>query len=430
MVAARLEAAGHEVRFLDLMFEAKPLDATLRAARGFQPEFIAYSIRNRDNQSSIGYQDFVPGIATLVRSVRLACAVPTLIGGTAVTTFPERLLRITGASWAYCGDDLEPVARFVDSLEAGRPALETPGLVYRGEAGAIVQNPFRLRGYADLGRAHHRFIDFDRYRRARAYWQAGVVTRSGCPEECAFCDAHRTMGKRFVLRDPERVAADLLELKRTYGVRAAFLVDAGFNRPLAHAKEVLREILRQGAQVQLYSIFDPGQGDAEFFELYRRAGGTMVVMYAESLSDKVLESLNKPFDHSDIEEAASGLHAAGVGFGLMPTFGSPGETPETVRETLEGMSALRADWVDFGIGWRIQPGTDLARRAVEEGLMENGDDCFEPRFYLSSRTPADWIQEQITRYRRRNPFEGLRMARFVLREAFRRPWSWGPQPAS
>jgi radical SAM superfamily enzyme YgiQ (UPF0313 family) len=428
LVAARLRRDGHDVRFVDLMFEKHPEEAAAQAAREHQPELSCFSIRNRDNQDPTDYFDPIPQVTRVIQAVREAAPSPALLGGTAFTTYPSRLLVQTGAEWGLCGDDLEPISRFVASLAAGAPDRATPGLVYRAASGALVENPFQVVGYQHVPFDNYALIDFARYR--RGYWQAGVVTRSGCPERCVMCDTFHTFGRRFVLRDPGQVADDLLQLKRTGKVKSVFLVDAGFNRPLAHAKEVLREILRRGAQLQLYSVFDPGEADDEYLSLYRRAGGSMVMMFAESFSDPVLAGLQKQFTWADVERDAAALRRAKVAFMVSPTFGGPGETKDTVRETLERSPGLKAAFVQFGIGWRIQPRTPLRDRAVAEGLIAAEDDCYQPHFYLSKDTPRPWLEEQLRGYKRRHPFQSLNMVPAIARMMFDWPWRRGPEAAA
>lgn len=310
MVVAQLRRDGHEVIFVDLMGESDPVLAAREVARKFQPELVCYSVRNRDNQSPTGYLDPIPGIRAVADAVREVSPVPSLVGGTAFTTYPARMMEALNADYGFAGDDLQIVSRFVASMAIRAPDLATPGLVYRTATGQIMENPFKLRGYAEVPFDHHAVIDQNRY--SGALWQAAVVTRTGCPEKCVYCDSFHTFGSQFALRDPDTVAEELLFLKQTGKVRAVFLVDGGFNRPLDHAKAVLEAIIRRNAQLQLFSVYDPGTADNEFFELYRRAGGKMLSMFAESLSDRVLAELGKWFTASDVLRDADAIRRAGL----------------------------------------------------------------------------------------------------------------------
>ncbi len=428
MVAAQLRHDGHDLRFVDLMGEKDPVYIARKAAREMQPDLICASIRNRDNQSKQKYDDPLPRIREVLTAVREASAAPLLLGGTAFTTFPHRMLEYFWAAFGVPGDSLDAVSRFVRSLESSAPStgiqpqgdLDTPGLVFRSSEGEIIERPFNITGYPRVRHDYHDLIDRRRYR--KTYWNAAVITRSGCPELCTYCDTYRTFGRDFTLRDPADIVDELLYLKHERGAHSAWLVDAGFNRPLDHAKEVLREIISHGAQLRLFGVFDPGQADREFFQLYRRAGGTAFTMFAESLSDPVLEALGKSFGTGEIFRDAAMIREEGLGFMFMPTFGSPGETRATVEETLRLTPSLKALFVEFGIGWRLQPGTELQQRAIAEGVIAADDDLWKPTFYISPATPVDWLDQRIRRFNRRHPLLFLPMLTFSTRMMFERPW--------
>src|SRR3990170_202092 len=270
LVAARLRRDGHEVRFLDLMFARSPAKEAARVASEFEPDLVCYSIRNVDNQSAMDFFDPLPTIQSVVSAVRTVCPAPTLLGGTAFSTFPVQFLEALGANYGIAGDDLDPISRFVSSLAAGSPDWSVPGLVYRSETG-IQRNPFTIRGYADTAFDNWDFLDLRAYRRATTtFWDSGLVVRTGCPFECVFCDYFRTFGRTTVLRDPRQVAEEALILQRL-GARSVIFADAGFNRPLGHAKEVLDALLAAGVRLTLTAIFEPGEVDREFAQLFRMA---------------------------------------------------------------------------------------------------------------------------------------------------------------
>ena len=60
----------------------------------------------------------------------------------------------------------------------------------------------------------------------------------------------------------------------------------------------------------------------------------MMTVFAESLSDPVLKELGKWFTTSDVLRNSQAIRRAGLKIMWLPTFGGPGETPETVAETL------------------------------------------------------------------------------------------------
>src|SRR3990172_3097943 len=319
LVASRLRADGHDVRFLDLMFVKSPAAEAARAAAEFQPDLVGYSIRNRDNQMSATFFDPLPIVRSIVSAVRGVRPVPILLGGTAFTTFPRQWLEALDAEYGMTGDDLASISRFVASLAAGSPDLGVPGLVHRAD-GSVQSNPFAIRGYADVVFDNWDLLDLRSYRRSlTTLWDAALVVRTGCPFQCTFCDYFTTFGTKWVLRPPRQVAEEALALQRQ-GARSVIFADAGFNRPLDHAKQVLEAFIAAGVRLNLTMIFEPGEGDREFTQLFHRAGGRVAILYAGSLSDTVLTRLRKPFRVDDVVEGARLLKQAGGTSTLFLTF--------------------------------------------------------------------------------------------------------------
>ena len=413
LVAARLRTDGHDVRFLDLMFVKSPAAEAAGVAEDFQPDLICYSIRNRDNQSS-KFFDPLPIIQSIVSAVRAVRQVPTLLGGTAFTTFPQQWLEALNAEYGIAGDDLGSISRFVTSLAAGRPDHTVAGLVYRADDG-IRRNPFTIRGYAGVVFDNWDLLDLRSYRRSlTTLWDAGLVVRTGCPFQCAFCDYFQTFGRRWVLRDPRQVADEALALQRR-GARSVIFADAGFNRPLDHGKQVLEALIAAGVRLNLTIIFEPGEVDLEFTQLLRRAGGRGVVLYAGSLSDTVLSRMRKPFSVGDVMEGAQLLKQAGMASFLFLTFGGPGETPETVEETFRAVPKMPVIRTLVDHGFRIQPDTELQQIAIAEGAIAANDDCFNATFYHSPATPPEMLKARLKRYEAEHRWDSVRALPFVAR---------------
>ena len=408
LVASRLRRDGHEVRLLDLMFSKRPSGDAARAAQQFKPDLIGYSLRNVDSQSYTQYYDPSNDLIEVVTAVRANWPATTLLGGTAFTTFPAQYLEVLQADFGIAGDDLDPISHFIDSLAAGRPDHSTPGLVYR-DVNEVRCNPFQIRGYADIIFDGWDLIDYQPYRRTFSnLWDAAVVTRSGCPFDCIFCDTFKTFGKRWVLRDPRQVAEELLTVRRRHGIRSVFLADAGFNRPLDHAKAVLEAIIRAKPGVGLTAVFEPGEVDAEFARLYKRAGGRGMMIFAMSLSEPILAAYRRPFHLSDVMEAADLLHRVGVSNFLFLTFGGPGETSGTVEETLSRIPQTRSIYTIFDHGFRIQPETALHEIALAEGAIPPGHSCFKAVFYHSRETPPAMLDARLKRYQAEHRWDSLR----------------------
>jgi hypothetical protein len=80
--------------------------------------------------------------------------------------------------------------------------------------------------------------------------------------------------------------------------------------------------------------------------------------------------------------------------------GGPGETRDTVRETLRfaETAARPHDVVFFNIGIRIYPGTELETIARSQGILTaSPDQMLRPVFYIVPNVDAAWIMDEVRR---------------------------------
>lgn len=116
-------------------------------------------------------------------------------------------------------------------------------------------------------------IDHRRYR--ASYNNACVVTKTGCPHRCAFCDAHASFGPRYAPRDPEAIVDDLRRDAAERGFHRGdyFFIDAVLNEPLEWCKALLEAVTRLDHRILFMAVVEPtAQFDLELARLLRRAG--------------------------------------------------------------------------------------------------------------------------------------------------------------
>jgi hypothetical protein len=75
-------------------------------------------------------------------------------------------------------------------------------------------------------------------------------------------------------------------------------------------------------------------------------------------------------------------------------FGGPGETKDTVNESLEFADALDLEAMKITIGIRIYPNTALHQTAIKEGLISADDDLLVPRFYTAAGVDI-WLRGTV-----------------------------------
>ncbi len=86
--------------------------------------------------------------------------------------------------------------------------------------------------------------------------------------------------------------------------------------------------------------------------------------------------------------------AGGLHYTITQTFGEPGETRESVEAKLAVLRGLKPAMANLRIGVSIMPGTAVAARALEEGIIADAAELIRPTFYLAAAV-REWIVDYL-----------------------------------
>lgn len=397
-VAAAVEKAGHKARFLDL-FSTEDIPAAIeKAIRSFQPEAIGVSVRNIDDQSMDSNRFLLDHAQEVVRLCRKFSAAPIVLGGAGFSIFPESALEYLGADMGIQGEGEAAFPMLLERIEHKRDLGGIPGLYLPGKG---LQGPLSfIRDLDGLPYPEPAIFAADDQSQTSAWLP--YQTRRGCPLDCSYCSTASIEGRITRRRSPAAVVANLAGWVKS-GFSQIFFVDNTFNLPASYAIDLCRGITEAGLKISWRCIFYPGEVSRPLVEAMAKAGCRDVSMGFESGCEPVLRGMNKHFSMKEIREASRLLTEFGIkriGFLLL---GGPGETRATVEESLAFADSLNLDALKLTIGIRIYPKTDLARRAVAEGLVAPGDSLLHPRFYLVEELQP-WLRETVARWAAGRPY--------------------------
>jgi radical SAM superfamily enzyme YgiQ (UPF0313 family) len=405
-LASLVAALGpeHPFRVLDFMFEPDPRQKVLAVLADFQPEIIALSLRNTDNQDSCFPEFFFPEAREFSLWLRRHTQAPLVLGGTAFSTFPQ-LLDYLEADMGIVGEGELNFRALAESYPGG-DWTKVPGLVWR-DRGRWRENP--PGPAADLDALPDPALEYftpPQYHEAVGSARLpGVMTiqsRRGCPRRCRYCTTARLEGTRVRTRSPDRVAALMAAAYHRWGLRRFYFVDNVFNHPREYARRLCRAIQQLNLPLEWSCLINPAYPDEELFHLIREAGCSRVQVGNESGSDLVLTNLGKGFGRRQIEETFGLLQQAGLSYNCFLMMGGPGETPATVRESVELLEGYAPFLVNLTVGIRIYPYTALCDQALAEGVISPTNNLLWPRFYLSEAV-ADWIWDYLKDVTSRHP---------------------------
>jgi radical SAM superfamily enzyme YgiQ (UPF0313 family) len=399
-IASTLKANGHCVKFVDLSFEPDIRSALGTALGEFQADAIGISIRNIDNANHLGPVFYLRDIrANVVAACQELSRAPIILGGSAIGIAPEQIMDYCGVDFAVAGEGEGVILDWLEAVERRQESFaHIPGLFFRRNDGTI-QKPSSMRHGSLNPYLHPRpyeWIDFKRYQKRGAV--ANIQTKRGCIFECVYCSYNVIEGMHHRLRDPQDVADEMEEWISAVGAGTFEFVDSVFNSPVDHAIDLCEAIIRRKVNVQLTTMgFNPGHSPDDLLKAMKAAGFRSVMCSPDVASPAMIENLRKNFTIEDLAVTMEGLRRFGLKTFWFFMLGGPGETRETVRETLDFCErhAKPEDVFLFTIGFRVYPQTELARIYSQENPGMDGNNLLYPSFYCSPRVSAHEILKLV-----------------------------------
>ena len=385
-VAEFLVEADVPLQVIDLPFETDWQASLKKALSTEEPLLVGISVRNTDDCSFLSGISFLPWIREVIVEVRKLTAAPVFLGGVGFSTLPEIVLRATRADGGIAGDGEESLLALVTSLVKGEDCHHVPNLVY-WHNDDVIRNP---RSYVDLRRLplpRRRTFNNQRYQQFGA--MVGLETKRGCSQQCIFCADPVAKGNSVRLRSPSVVVQEFKDLLQQ-DVSWFHLCDSEFNLPLNHAKDVCRAIISEGLgdRIRWYTYCSPVPFDRELVRLMKRAGCAGINFGVDSLCDAQLKRLHRSHSLDNVRQLVRLLHEEKLNYMFDLLLGAPGETPETVKATIDEAKELDVSLVGMAVGVRVYPNTPLgnavAAGTITVGLhLGTGADPTQPLFYLS-----------------------------------------------
>jgi hypothetical protein len=382
-IAASLESKGnHQVRLLDLCF-SKDCELDIRKSiLKFAPDVIGVSIRNIDDTGGYNVHFLLDDVKRDVIDIcKKEFRGPIVIGGPSVGISGVEMLDYFDLEYAIRGDGEAVMPEFVNRIEKEQPLDGLEGLIIRREKTLIQDSePYRLQNLDSIPFPRPgRFVNLELYRKFGS--PLHVQTKRGCAFRCSYCTYNKIEGKNYRLRNPALVAREIEILVKETGINHIEFTDSIFNVPLSHTKEILREIIKRKLNLRLHTMgLSPSAVDVELLDLMKLAGFNEVDIGAESMCDRILESLGKDFKCSDVIKTAELLKSINLPVTWFIILGSISETRDTVFETLTsiGKVASRWDLVFVSTGIRVYNGAPVADQLLLKGTNSTSDNFLHP----------------------------------------------------
>jgi anaerobic magnesium-protoporphyrin IX monomethyl ester cyclase len=361
-LAASLRQHGCTVDVLDAnawRMTDPQIDQAVRAA---SPRLVGIAV----------YSEILAQVQQLIRIAKAAGAERVVLGGPHAAAVPERTLGyFPEADFILCGEAENTLPMLVHSLGQPERYPSIPGLWWRQD-GSLRVNPC-----GDAQPDVHQILPPARDLVAPAY-RAGryytimvrsrpvdtIMTSRGCPFRCGFCynTSHKYRG-----RAPEEVMDELVGIRRR-GIRNVEIVDDHFTADRRRAMRIFDLLIREKLGISFRIKSRVNVVDEEFLDRARRAGAYQISYGAESAAQPILDAMNKRIKVAEIERAVSLTLKAGMATHTSWVLGYPGETPETIEQTVDFIIKIKPTTANVAV-LRPYPETAAYSEARDAGML-------------------------------------------------------------
>jgi len=389
-VNAALIAQNFETELINLM-DAEDEEILLKETLSeFHPDAIGISVRNIDTQDIKHPGFMLDPVKAIIARCRQYSNAPIIIGGPGYSIYPEAALDYLGADMGIKGEGEVAFPKLLRRIKNQQPVSDVPGL-YLPQKGMIKDREC-IRQAAKIHFPQPIHLPITETMQKKDLW-IPFQTRRGCPMDCSYCSTGSIEG-RLIRKFSLQQAVKTLAAYTDAGYKQFFFVDNTFNLPPSYAEALCDSIISNNLKINWRCILYPSRITEQLVKKMALAGCREVSLGFESGVDKILKQFNKRFNTAEIRNTSAMLKKHGIAQLGFLMLGGPGETRQTVLQSLDFMDSLNLDAIKITTGIRIYPGTRLAEIAVQEGIIDPDDSLLVPKFYIRKEL-EDWLIKTI-----------------------------------
>ncbi len=262
----------------------------------------------------------------------------------------------------------------VTDFANGKPMSEIMGISYR-KNGSVVHNPDApqisdLDALPHVTQVYRRDLDVRRYNVPFLLNPfVALYTTRGCPAQCTFCLWPQTLsGHPWRKRSTDDVAREMAEAKEYWpGVKEYFFDDDTFNIQKARTTELCEKL----KPLKLtWSCTSRVTTDYETLKSMRDAGCRLLIVGYESGAPQILKNIKKGATVERARQFTKDCHKLGLLIHGDFILGLPGETRETIRQTIQFAKELDVETIQVSVA-HAYPGTEMYDFVVKNGFLAN-----------------------------------------------------------
>lgn len=357
-----LEKNGIAVKILDMQVEEEEYAEAMKK-NGFSPDFIGITATTTIIRNAVE----IAGI-----SRRLFPGAKIVMGGVHPTFTPDETLKDPNVDYVIRGEGEESLYRLVSGVKEE----EITGLSYR-KNGEIIHNKDSevIKDLDSLPVPAYHMLRVERYMPSLGSYKRlpaiSMITSRGCPGKCTYCFGSY-LGGRIRTHSARYMADEVKMLIKNYGIREIAFYDDTFTAIKRNVHEFCSIIIGEKIDITWVAFARVDFIDAETLKLMKKAGCHQVLFGIESGNEEILRNIGKVPSLEKAEQAVMMTKKAGIECRTSFMLGNPGETEETLKQTIDYSIKLDADLAMYNVTTPF-PGTKMYKWAKENGYLKHED---------------------------------------------------------
>jgi hopanoid biosynthesis associated radical SAM protein HpnJ len=265
----------------------------------------------------------------------------------------------------------------IREIAEGREWGRIAGLSYRNGDGTIHHNEERAI-LEDMDRLPFVTPVYKRDLQIESYFigylkhpYISLYTGRGCKSRCTFCLWPQTVGgHRYRTRSVGHVVEEIAWAKKAFPqVKEFFFDDDTFTDDLRRAEAIARELGRLGVT---WSCNAKANVPRETLKVLKENGLRLLLVGYESGNQQILHNIKKGMRIDVARRFTKDCHELGITIHGTFILGLPGETKETIEETIRFATEVNPHTIQVSLA-APYPGTFLHRQALENGWLDDAN---------------------------------------------------------
>ena len=342
--AAVIENAGHTVKVIDALAENISEDEFYKRVIEFNPDFIIAETHTPSYNNDI----------KIAKELKKRLKSKIIFCGPHATALPKEVIKENKGFVDYViVGEYEFLLKDILDSKTKEKIVEIKDVVNINDIPWPARHLFNMKLYNEVI--------------CRNYPNVQIMGSRGCPFSCSYCNIHLMNGCRVQrTRNPENIIEEMKYCIERYNPKEIYFDDDNIDANAKWLEELIDLKIKENLKIP-FSCMGHVNINPKLLEKMKKAGLQAIKFGIESTNNEVLRRLKKGITKDMAIKTIQKCKELGIKTHLTYCIGLPGDTEETVKETIE-FARNYGDHYQVSIAAPF-PGTPLFEEAKKEGWL-------------------------------------------------------------